>query len=189
MGGATERCRRLRVLVLVVVSGCQATLELDPPQLAPDGGSETTTDAVSAVIPDAGGCPAAPAGCTLFQCVSSPGCYYACDLAATWSVAQSFCGQVGCLATVESQAEQECIAAGTNPTNASPVWIGAYQVDGAHEPGTGWTWACGASAYAGWGSFEPNDLTGDQDCGELASGGYWNDVSCASERRFVCKAP
>jgi hypothetical protein len=178
------------IAIVALLTGCQAMLELEPPALAPDAGAASATpDAAHAASPDAASCPPAPAGCTLFQCAATSGCYYACEVAATWSVAQSMCAQVGCLATVESTAEQECIAAATAPTNASPVWIGARQADGASEPGQGWGWACGASTYGNWGNWEPNDLAGDQDCGEMAAGGYWNDVSCGVQRRFVCKAP
>ena len=177
-------------MLAALLAGCQTMLELDPPELSPDAGvAVAAPDAVRTASPDAPSCPPAPAGCTLFQCAATSGCYYACEVAATWSVAQDICAQVGCLATVDSTADQECIAAATAPTNASPVWIGAYQPDTAAEPNKGWTWACGASTYGNWGNFEPNDLAGDQDCGEMAAGGYWNDVSCGVQRRFVCKAP
>ncbi|HEY5924295.1 MAG TPA: C-type lectin domain-containing protein [Kofleriaceae bacterium] len=177
-----------RALAVVALFGCQELLDLEAPQrLAPDA-------AIDSPAPDARDdafgereCPAAPAGCTLFRCAGS--CHYSCTGTGDWNVAQSYCAQVGCLATIESQAEQDCITAATQPTNASPVWIGSTQSDMQPEPRDGWTWACGASSYANWGSYEPNDLYGNQDCAALSSGGRWDDISCANERRFVCEAP
>ncbi|HEY5952335.1 MAG TPA: C-type lectin domain-containing protein [Kofleriaceae bacterium] len=179
----------IRVSALLALVGCRAMLELEPPLLRPDANESARADAAVDGAPDVRQCPAAPAGCTLFECAGSSSCYYACNGPASWGVAQNYCMQVGCLATIESQAEQDCITAATNPTNASPLWFGAYQLDPANEPKQGWTWACDASSYTAWGSFEPNDLAGDQDCGELTNGGYWNDVACTLDRRFVCELP
>lgn len=182
MGPAT---RVVVVALFALLAGCTALLELEQPVLLPDGGIDSAPDANT---PDARACPAPPAGCNAFRCAGSASCYYACSGSASWSTAQSYCTQVGCLATIESQAEQECIAAATAPTSSSPVWIGAYQVT-ADEPAQGWTWACGTSSFTDWGGFEPNDYAGDQDCAELANGGHWADATCGYSRRFVCELP
>jgi hypothetical protein len=175
---------------LPLLVGCQTILGMEPPALRPDASidaSVSTTETNDAAA-DTQVCPPPPVGCTLFHCASTDGCYYACNGTASWSEAQDDCTQVGCLATIESQAEQDCITATTVPTNGSPVWIGAHQPSATYEPTSGWQWACGSSTFAKWASFEPNDLTGDQDCAELTSSGLWNDVTCSVARRFVCEA-
>ena len=184
--------KRFATSALMLLVGCQTMLDLEPPhRLAPDAAIET-------VAPDAGdsrdasdvrACPPAPAGCETFRCAGSGSCYYSCSGTGDWNVAQSYCTQVGCLATIETQEEQDCITAATSPTNASPVWIGSSQSDLQAEPANGWTWVCGASNYSNWASYEPNDLYGNQDCAVLTSGGHWNDIACTYERRFVCEAP
>jgi hypothetical protein len=189
-GATTAGLLTAAVLATDVLTGCQALLELDPPALRPDATIDSAPiDARVEVAPDARVCPPAPAGCASFQCEGSESCYYACSGSASWSAAQSYCTQVGCLATIETAAEQTCIAAAMAPSKSSPVWIGAYQLEDAPEPGSGWAWACGASSYTGWASFEPNDFAGDQDCAQMISGGQWNDVACTYTRRFVCELP
>lgn len=178
------------VLAARLLTGCQALLDLEQPALEPDAAApDAAIDARIVGAPDARVCPPAPAGCASFQCEGSESCYYACSGSATWSAARSYCMQVGCLATIETAAEQACIVAAMAPSNNNPVWFGAYQLDDAPEPGSGWTWACGASQYTVWASFEPNDFAGDQDCAEMLSKGQWNDVSCTYTRRFVCELP
>jgi hypothetical protein len=181
--------RSILVAACVALLGaCTAMLEMDQPQLVLDSGIDASPDAASNVSPDARECPPAPAGCTAFRCAATSSCYYACSGTVSWSAAQSYCTQVGCLATIESLAEQECIAAATNPTNASAVWIGSFQAT-AQEPDGGWMWACGASSYTSWAAYEPNDLYGNEDCAAMASGGHWYDTTCSYDRRFVCELP
>src|SRR5690349_15122882 len=131
----------VRVLVLaIVLGGCSSLFELESPELRPDaaadvdaGPIETTVDAAVTAQ-----CPPAPAGCTLFTCDSTSSCYYSCAGILTWSSAQDACAQIGCLATIESKLEQDCVVAATNPTNANPIWIGANQPDPGGEPLGGW---------------------------------------------------
>ena len=182
-------CTAVGLLALVACAACSTVLELEQPVLRPDGGVDSAPDARSNSAPDARECPAAPAGCTLFRCAGTAGCYYACTGQVSWGAAQSYCTQVGCLATIDGPAEQECIAAAANPTNSSPIWIGAHQPAGSPEPKDGWTSVCGTSTYTNWGSFEPNDYPSGSDCAELTSGGLWSDVSCNYDRRFVCELP
>ena len=171
----------LRAITILLLAGCQTMLDIEPPSLRPDASIDSATPATDPAPDaptDARVCPPAPAGCTQFRCAATDSCY--------WTAAQSYCTQVtGCLATIESQEEQDCVAAASTPSNGSPVWIGAFQPAQTED----WQWACGSSSYAKWGSFEPNNLSGDQDCTELMAGGYWNDDACTSTRRFVCEVP
>jgi hypothetical protein len=173
--------------IAALLSGCQAMLHLESPELETDAGIDAPPDSRPDGSATARSCPVAPAGCALFECAVSTSCYYVCNGAVKWSIAQSYCTQVGALTTVDAQAEQDCINAAAHPTNADPVWIGSYQEESAAEPAGDWKWAYGASPYTDWASFEPNDYAGDQDCVAMTSGGHWNDIACTSARRFVCE--
>ena len=46
--------------------------------------------------------------------------------------------------------------------------------------------------YTHWGTEEPNDYAGVEDCIAVwggASAGYWNDDFCDSEKYFICEKP
>ena len=46
--------------------------------------------------------------------------------------------------------------------------------------------------YTHWGTEEPNDFAGVEDCVAVwggASAGYWNDDYCDSEKYFICEKP
>lgn len=113
--------------------------------------------------------------------------------ARSWSSAQGSCanGGLGCLATINDQAEQDCITAQTSPVYPDNVWFGFHQSMMGSEPAGGWSWQCGTSSYVypAWGQFEPNNQGGNEDCGVLATGGGWNDADCALDERYVCELP
>jgi hypothetical protein len=173
---------------LALLAGCPAILDLEQPVFAPDAGVDTAPE-VRRDAMVARTCPAAPAGCALFECAVSTSCYYVCEAQVHWDTAESYCKEVGGLATIDAQAEQECVTAASHPTNSSPVWIGFFQSTSAGEPANGWSWAYGASPYTNWATYEPIDLAGDQDCAAMTSGGEWSDTPCSYTRRFVCELP
>src|SRR6185503_16205471 len=182
----------VRVLVLaIVLGGCGTLFDLDPPTMRPDAGAEVDAGPIEQPVDAAvtAACPQPPPGCTLFTCAGTASCYYSCASPVKWRSAEESCAQIGCLATIESKLEQECIVAATNPTNANPLWIGANQPDSGGEPLNGWGWSCGNSTYSNWAAYEPNDLYGNQDCAELIAGGMWNDDACDADRRFLCELP
>ena len=46
--------------------------------------------------------------------------------------------------------------------------------------------------YTHWGTEEPNDYAGVEDCvtvGGGVSGGFWNDDYCDSEHYYICEKP
>jgi hypothetical protein len=186
MGPASIRALFFTVL-MPLVPGC-STMLLEPPELATDAGIDAAHASPDAA-PGARSCPPAPPGCVRFECAGASSCYYSCSMTASWDVAQNYCLQVGCLATVTSAAEQACITTAMAPTAASPVWIGFYQSSTAGEPANGWTWKCGGSTYTNWGAYEPNDFSGNEDCAEVGKDGRWDDTACNNDRRFVCKLP
>jgi hypothetical protein len=106
--------------------------------------------------PDARVCPAAPAGCTRFTCATTSSCYYICSTTKrSWTSANTACasitssGSTGCLATINDQAEQNCIVTATNPmfANNNFVWFGFRQDANPTEPAGDWNWQCGASTF------------------------------------------
>ena len=143
-------------------------------------------------------CPAAPPSCIAFKCASSTSCYYICGTATTgkqsYSGASGSCtaAGVGCVVTINDQAENDCIAAATIPWFPDAlVWLGYEQASGGAEPGGGWSWQCSSSTFvaANWGMFEPNNSGGNEDCSTMSGGGVWIDATCSGSARFVCELP
>lgn len=154
--------------------------------------------AIDAPSIDARACPPAPPTCTAFSCPSSNSCYYLCGTATSgkqsWMGAQTSCTNagVGCLVTIDNQAEQDCITFETMPMFPNAlVWFGFRQSPTGAEPAGDWGWECGTSNYVSpaWGDFEPNNLGGNEDCGALTNGGGWIDADCSGSARFVCELP
>jgi hypothetical protein len=128
----------------------------------------------------------------LFGCGTTTACYYDCghDMKRTWSQAENFCGMkgVGCLVAIASAAESSCVAQHTLPTGSDSVWIGYQQAASGVEPDGGWSWVCSPSSYVSWAITEPNNLTGDEDCGAIKdSGASYFDEVCTKSFRFVCE--
>jgi hypothetical protein len=152
---------------------------------------------VDAKPADARVCPPPPnSTCRLFTCPGSNSCYYECGITAkqSWTGARGSCpnANLGCIVTINDQAEQNCITAETVPSfPSSLVWFGWKQDPAAMEPDQGWGWECPPSSYVSpaWGSFEPNNTGGNEDCGALTDGGGWIDADCSGSARFVCELP
>lgn len=154
--------------------------------------------AIDATPIDARECPPPPPSCTAFSCPSSNSCYYQCGTPTSdklgWGDAQSSCeaAGLGCLVTIDNQAEQDCIAIQTMPMFPDAlVWFGFRQSPSGAEPAGGWEWACGNSNYVSpaWGEFEPNNFGGNEDCGALTNSGGWIDADCSIPARYVCELP
>lgn len=161
-------------------------------------------DASSDAALDARACPSAPANCMAFTCGSSPTCYYVCGDATAgskkgWGPARDACAAIGdgaCIATIDDQAEQDCIVQKAMPSfpDANWIWFGYHQMPGTGEPLDGWEWECGSSAFtqAPWGSgstgSEPNQ-GGEEDCAAMTTDGGWFDASCGDRARYLCELP
>eukprot|EP00118_Oscarella_pearsei_P022672 m.264678 g.264678 ORF g.264678 m.264678 type:complete len:1411 (+) comp40476_c0_seq1:1691-5923(+) len=124
-----------------------------------------------------------------------PYCYlfeYGAKNEKTWQDAQTHCQSHSAnLTSITSLDEEEFIANTIlNTINNSAVtnrmWIGltdnvkegSYQwIDGSDFP------------FSYWNSGEPNNWRGDEDCGEIVRGQYWNDNTCTKTQPFICKKP
>ncbi len=169
-----------------------ADAEVDSP--VTDGATDTAIDAPLAP------CPAAPGGCTLFECAGSTSCYYACSTKRTWNASRDRCvaDQRGCLVTIDDAAENSCVFANTAPI-AFPdlVWFGFKQAQDQGSPGAGWSWQCETSSFlaGNWGQFEPNDNSNPpnednrENCGAMGDGGAWIDGGSGTPMRYVCELP
>ena len=53
-----------------------------------------------------------------------------------------------------------------------------------------WRWidCTEADGYTNWAPGQPNDVNGDQDCGQiLATTGQWNDWTCDRTMQYICE--
>lgn len=157
---------------------------------APDAALDAALDAPTDPPVDARICPAAPPGCSLFQCPSTTSCYYLCGQGNKdeWEDARDACtdDHLGHLATIEDKPENMCLAQMTHANISDIVWFGWVQASNGSEPGGGWGWEFGMSSYRNWGFTEPNDI-GNEDCGALVNDGAWIDANCSNKARWVCE--
>lgn len=41
--------------------------------------------------------------------------------------------------------------------------------------------------YSNWANNEPNNASDKEDCIELITGGFWNDMKCDNEKLIICE--
>ena len=114
----------------------------------------------------------------------------------SWATARDACPLIAagaCLATIDDQAEQNCLVQAAMPDFAMSnwIWIGYRQPPGTAEPLSGWGWECGASTFtqSPWGFGGEPDENGEEDCAAMSNGGTWFDASCADTARYLCELP
>nr|XP_039269898.1 uncharacterized protein LOC120344668 isoform X2 [Styela clava] len=108
----------------------------------------------------------------------------------TWEDANVHCQSQGAqLVSMHSPQEEAVIASGVRHTSGSNwFWIGMRR----KQTGSyGWTDNTPLS-YTNWGSGEPNDYDGREECGMAyysTSGTdmYWNDMNCEATENWICK--
>ena len=121
----------------------------------------------------------AETGCELRTFASSA--YLACKTAtSTWAEAEAACAaRGGALVTVSNAEENAFLVA----IGASDAWLG--YTDAAVE-GT-FVWASGQSSYTSWGTAQPDDAGGNEDCAVFLADGTWNDAPCDGKHAYVCE--
>ncbi len=97
--------------------------------------------------------------------------------------ASSTCNMVGGnLVTVNNAAENLALANWLNENET--IWLGLNDIA---EEGA-WRWVSGSTyTSAFWASYEPNNSGGNEDCAEMHSNGYWNDVDCNTVQFPACE--
>jgi hypothetical protein len=101
--------------------------------------------------------------------------------------AEGVCTRAGYhLATINDYGENTWIVTEGSRRGLSALWIGYNDQS---QEGV-WKWVDGTpKGYTRWAVGEPNNGPGaNEDCVELKSDAYWNDVNCGLSRSFVCEA-
>jgi hypothetical protein len=115
--------------------------------------------------------------------------YLFCDEPVSWTDASAACQAVGYdLVTVDSDAENTWVYDQGQALVASYWWIGLNDlaVEGTFE------WSSGdAVTYTNWGSGQPDDGRGTEECVHYGWGGayVWNDDQCEDVKAYTCESP
>lgn len=99
---------------------------------------------------------------------------------ASWADASTACAARGAHLATISSAEQNAFFVSLG---AADLWLGF--TDAATE-GT-YVWTSGQSTYTGWGTMQPDDAGGNEDCAVLIPDGTWNDAPCGELRGYLCE--
>lgn len=106
----------------------------------------------------------------------------------TWGEAAARCEELGgVFASIASELEHTAFRRATLGLQWTSWWLGLsdQRVEGTFE------WADGEPlVFSRWGSGEPNDSGGREDCAQLVPwNGLWNDLDCGRRLPFVCQRP
>jgi hypothetical protein len=188
--GASDTCRECACtsayvdpLTLPALDGSMA--EVDARSQGPDGETDAATardaDSHEGGAIDAGVASDGGPACTL-----GPGghCYNRISDPLTWLEAESACVALGGhLVAIETAPEQDVAWS----VSMGGGWIGA--TDEGSEGA--WRWTTGESWTPRWGSTQPDNAGGAENCAALWSAfdGAWADVSCDSRLPAVCELP
>lgn len=132
----------------------------------------------------------APFGCrSNAECVARLGCelkvwgdsaYLSCGAAVTFDAAKAFCvKQGGLLAEIDDANENVALSAGL----AGAAW---FALDDLETEGT-WLANGNRQGWFNWGTNQPDNAGGGEDCGSLMPDGTWNDLPCTSTARTLCE--
>uniref|UniRef100_A0A3B4UQ52 C-type lectin domain-containing protein n=1 Tax=Seriola dumerili TaxID=41447 RepID=A0A3B4UQ52_SERDU len=101
----------------------------------------------------------------------------------TWHEARSFCRvKYTDLAAVNNMADKNRLV-NMLGGRVAHTWIGLHK--GAADR---WMWSDGSGRvhFTRWKEGEPNNVAGDEWCGEMSEAETWNDMSCGDKKSFVC---
>jgi hypothetical protein len=125
--------------------------------------------------------------------------YLFCNITTSWTNARATCsGAMHKMVQIENAAENAYVRSAANMVFPVGVNLHIGGTDGVTE-GT-WVWDGsdpfwqGTQAgtpiggrFASWDPDEPNNSGGSEDCSEMKIDGTWNDLSCGTALRFVCR--
>ncbi|XP_056225860.1 macrophage mannose receptor 1-like [Seriola aureovittata] len=101
----------------------------------------------------------------------------------TWHEARSFCRvKYTDLAAVNNMDDKNRLV-NMLGGRVAHTWIGLHK--GAADR---WMWSDGSGRahFTKWKEGEPNNVAGDEWCGEMSETEAWNDMSCGDKKCFVC---
>uniref|UniRef100_A0A3B4XCX1 C-type lectin domain-containing protein n=1 Tax=Seriola lalandi dorsalis TaxID=1841481 RepID=A0A3B4XCX1_SERLL len=101
----------------------------------------------------------------------------------TWHEARSFCRvKYTDLAAVNNMDDKNRLV-NMLGGRVAHTWIGLHK--GAADR---WMWSDGSGRahFTKWKEGEPNNVAGDEWCGEMSETEAWNDMSCGDKKYFVC---
>ncbi|XP_038048814.1 uncharacterized protein LOC119722655 [Patiria miniata] len=113
-------------------------------------------------------------------------CYKFVERFETWYDARAVCKQDadGDLVIIETQEENLYIQ---DRTQGGDWWIGFYDVSVEGD----WRWVdCSTPSpwtASNWGADQPNNLNGNQHCGQILNDGKYNDWQCDRTMQFICE--
>jgi hypothetical protein len=128
--------------------------------------------------------------CSFFEDAAGPGWYAACNDFIPWANARARCQSFGGDLVVITSSAQDAVVAGFS---TQIQWIGVSDFD---QEGH-WVWVDGTDAvvdgttvgYGNWGSGQPNNAAGGEDCAAHMPEDIWNDLSCEFSYPSVCQHP
>ena len=144
-------------------------------------------DDCDGMVDESAGCP-----CPVIMRGAEP--YLFCGTRRSWMEAQSICASVGYhLATIDDMAESDWVTMTAFMVREEDWWIG---LNDRAVPDT-FVWESGSTAaFRNWGTAEPNNFGGNQDCTQIDDGslafeerGLWSDTNCGDLSSFVCSLP
>ena len=114
--------------------------------------------------------------------------YMFCEYSESWTNAQAECSSYDYhMLTIDDASEDSWTDTTADSYSTSKWWIGINDISSEST----WVWEDGSSSsYTNWGSGEPNNSGGNEDCGQLNrfTNGTWNDEPCASAFYYICEA-
>ncbi|XP_062373634.1 macrophage mannose receptor 1-like [Sardina pilchardus] len=109
----------------------------------------------------------------------------------TWIEAQKYCRNTFTdLATVEDMDDMTAVKSTVKDSNDDVIWIGLTKTTDLYT----WWWSLqdgrayslDKTNFTSWGSNEPNDVGGKEDCAAIIEDSKWADVKCQDKTFFIC---
>ncbi len=112
--------------------------------------------------------------------------FYRNDFTDTWANQETFCeGKGGTLVTMKSSVEGDLVWNKRTDTRINNYWIGLHDrfVEGTFN----WVDGSPMNGFTRWGSGEPNNYDGNENCGMFFNGNAWNDDNCEKTYAAICE--
>jgi hypothetical protein len=186
-----EDCERDQLVECTTSCGTRASVSCsDDCRIPPPDDCPTSVEVCNGQDDDCNGRPDDGTGacpdCEVF--VFGSHVYHLCG-GQPWLEASTTCRSRGMhLVTIDDDAENEAVSSTAAALAAGGWWMG-YN-DRAEEGTWVWDGPSPTVPYDSWAPDQPDDGSGNEDCGQLLFfGTFWNDDDCAREFPYVCEYP